>query len=73
MRSLACVLFLACAQLAAAQSYPAKPLRLIVGYSAGGGADALDLREDLAALHVHATRFSGGVADLPHDFTIDRG
>lgn len=41
MRLLVCVLFLACAPLAAAQSYPTKPLRLIVGYSAGGGADAL--------------------------------
>ena len=41
MRPLLCALLLACAQLAAAQSYPAKPLRLIVGYSAGGGADAL--------------------------------
>ena len=41
MRSLLCALLYACAQLAAAQGYPAKPLRLIVGYSAGGGADAL--------------------------------
>ncbi|HWM42915.1 MAG TPA: tripartite tricarboxylate transporter substrate-binding protein [Burkholderiales bacterium] len=41
MRSLLCALLFACAQFAAAQGYPAKPLRLIVGYSAGGGADAL--------------------------------
>jgi tripartite-type tricarboxylate transporter receptor subunit TctC len=41
MRSLLCALLLACAQPVAAQSYPAKPLRLVVGYSAGGGADAL--------------------------------
>jgi tripartite-type tricarboxylate transporter receptor subunit TctC len=41
MRSFVCVVLLACAQLVAAQGYPAKPLRLIVGYSAGGGADAL--------------------------------
>jgi len=41
MRSLSCALLLACAQLVAAQGYPAKPLRLVVGYSAGGGADAL--------------------------------
>jgi tripartite-type tricarboxylate transporter receptor subunit TctC len=34
-------LLAACIPLAAAQGYPAKPLRLIVGYSAGGGADAL--------------------------------
>jgi len=41
MRSLLCALLLACAPLVAAQTYPAKPLRLVVGYSAGGGADAL--------------------------------
>jgi tripartite-type tricarboxylate transporter receptor subunit TctC len=41
MRSFVWVVLLACAQLVAAQGYPAKPLRLIVGYSAGGGADAL--------------------------------
>jgi ABC-type polysaccharide/polyol phosphate transport system ATPase subunit len=38
----------------------------------GGGADALDLREDLASLIVHATHFTGGVADLPHGFEISR-
>ena len=31
----------ACAAFAFAQTYPAKPLRMLVGYSAGGGADAL--------------------------------
>jgi tripartite-type tricarboxylate transporter receptor subunit TctC len=31
----------ASAAWAAAQTYPAKPLRMLVGYSAGGGADAL--------------------------------
>jgi tripartite-type tricarboxylate transporter receptor subunit TctC len=36
-----CALLLACASLACAQPYPSKPLRMIVGYSAGGGADAL--------------------------------
>lgn len=35
------VLLLAFAQLAVAQTYPSKPIRMIVGYSAGGGADAL--------------------------------
>ena len=39
---------------------------------AGGGADALDLREDLASLTVHSTRFSGGVADIPHTIAIER-
>ena len=38
---------------------------------AGAGADALDLREDMAHLIVHG-QVTGGVADLPHDFTIDR-
>ena len=35
------VLLWAIATAAGAQSYPAKPVRLIVGYTAGGGADAL--------------------------------
>ena len=39
---------------------------------AGAGADALDLREDLASLTVHSTRFSGGVADIPHTIAIER-
>ncbi len=39
---------------------------------AGGGADALDVREDLADLAVHATWVSGGVADLPHTLELDR-
>jgi ABC-2 type transport system ATP-binding protein len=39
---------------------------------AGGGADVFDVREDLASLIVHATRVSGGVADLPHGFEIER-
>ena len=30
------------------------------------GADALDLREDLASLVVHGTRVTGGIVDLPH-------
>jgi hypothetical protein len=33
---------------------------------AGVGAHALDMREDLAELTVHSTRYSGGVADIPH-------
>jgi tripartite-type tricarboxylate transporter receptor subunit TctC len=35
------VLLLAFTGLAFAQTYPAKPVRMVVGYSAGGGADAL--------------------------------
>ncbi len=38
----------------------------------GAGADALDIREDLADLAVHATRVSGGVADLPHTLELTR-
>jgi ABC-type polysaccharide/polyol phosphate transport system ATPase subunit len=40
---------------------------------AGGGADVLDLREDLAALRVHGTRVTGGLADVPHEFAVERG
>ncbi|MDP9293423.1 MAG: ABC transporter ATP-binding protein [Actinomycetota bacterium] len=38
----------------------------------GPGADVLDLREDLAAVVVHGTRVTGGIADVPHDFTVER-
>jgi ABC-type polysaccharide/polyol phosphate transport system ATPase subunit len=37
-----------------------------------GGADVLDVREDLASLYVHGTRVTGGLIDLPHTFTLDR-
>jgi ABC-type polysaccharide/polyol phosphate transport system ATPase subunit len=40
---------------------------------AGTGADTLDLREDLASLHVHGTVVTGGLVDLPHEFEIVRG
>ena len=36
----------------------------------GTGADALDLREDIASLLVHSGHFTGGVVDLPHGFEI---
>ena len=38
----------------------------------GRGADAIDLREDLASLVVHGGHFTGGVVDLPHGFEIER-
>ncbi len=38
----------------------------------GAGADAIDVREDLSELLVHGTRFSGGLADLPHRVSIER-
>jgi tripartite-type tricarboxylate transporter receptor subunit TctC len=41
MKILLALFMLAAAPLAAAQAYPSKPIRMIVGYSAGGGADAL--------------------------------
>lgn len=41
MKTLLAVLLLAWANFPAAQAYPTKPLRMLVGYSAGGGADAL--------------------------------
>jgi hypothetical protein len=38
----------------------------------GTGADAIDLREDIATLVVHGWHFTGGVANLPHGFEVDR-
>jgi hypothetical protein len=38
----------------------------------GGGADVLDLREDLADLIVHGTRHSGGVVEIPHTLELER-
>ena len=36
------------------------------------GGEYLQLREDLAALAVLATRHTGGIADVPHDFVVER-
>jgi ABC-2 type transport system ATP-binding protein/lipopolysaccharide transport system ATP-binding protein len=38
----------------------------------GKGDDAIDMREDLATLAIHGTRFSGGVVDSPHEFVVER-
>jgi ABC-type polysaccharide/polyol phosphate transport system ATPase subunit len=46
--------------------------RLTPGISrAGLGADTFDMRPDLASLLVHGTRFTGGAADLRHEFRIE--
>ena len=36
----------------------------------GTGADALDLREDIATLLIHGGLFTGGIVNLPHRFEI---
>jgi ABC-type polysaccharide/polyol phosphate transport system ATPase subunit len=36
----------------------------------GTGADALDLREDMASLMIHGGVFTGGVVNLPHSFEV---
>lgn len=38
---------------------------------AGFGADALDLRADMATVIVHGGHFTGGVVNVPHGFQID--
>jgi len=38
----------------------------------GLGADAIDLRADLASVVVHGGNFTTGVVDLPHEFEIER-
>ncbi|MCW3039774.1 MAG: transporter related protein [Solirubrobacterales bacterium] len=37
-----------------------------------GGADVLDVREDLCSVYVHGTRITGGLVDLPHSFELER-
>jgi len=39
---------------------------------AGIGADALDLRTDLATVFIHGGHYTGGVVNVPHGFTIER-
>ena len=36
----------------------------------GTGADALDLREDIASLLIHGGPFTGGIVNLPHRFDV---
>jgi hypothetical protein len=58
------------------ESYWLAPNRYTVSPSvanAGMGADVVDLREDLASVVVHGTRVSGGLADMPHEITVERG
>jgi ABC-type polysaccharide/polyol phosphate transport system ATPase subunit len=38
----------------------------------GLGANAIDIRPDLASLMVHGGNFTGGVTDLPHEFQVRR-
>ncbi len=38
----------------------------------GGGASALDVREDLTSVIVHGTFISGAVVDPPHEITLSR-
>lgn len=40
---------------------------------AGIGADALDLRADMAQVVVHGGHFTGGVVNVPHEFQVERG
>ncbi len=40
---------------------------------AGSGADAIDLREDLTSLYVHATQNTGGLVELPYDVQVTDG
>jgi hypothetical protein len=39
---------------------------------AGLGADAIDVRPDVASLVIHGGQFTTGVVDLPHEFEIER-
>jgi ABC-type polysaccharide/polyol phosphate transport system ATPase subunit len=40
--------------------------------AAEGGADVLDMREDLAKIVVHGTRHSGGIIEIPHEIDVER-
>ncbi|HZD19183.1 MAG TPA: tripartite tricarboxylate transporter substrate-binding protein, partial [Burkholderiales bacterium] len=51
MRRVLLALLAFCASLAFAQDFPAKPLRLVIGYAAGGPTDVIGrlLAQDMAA------------------------
>ncbi|WP_445148466.1 ABC transporter ATP-binding protein [Baekduia sp. Peel2402] len=38
---------------------------------AGSGADAIDIREDLTSVHIHATQHTGGLVDMPHTIEVE--
>jgi ABC-type polysaccharide/polyol phosphate transport system ATPase subunit len=38
----------------------------------GTGSDIVDLREDLASIVVHGMRITGGIADVPHELSVER-
>jgi ABC-type polysaccharide/polyol phosphate transport system ATPase subunit len=38
----------------------------------GTGADAIDVRDDIASLIIHGWHFTGGVTNLPHSFEVFR-
>jgi ABC-type polysaccharide/polyol phosphate transport system ATPase subunit len=40
---------------------------------AGSGANAIDVREDLTSVYIHATRQTGGLIDIPHTIEVDEG
>jgi len=37
---------------------------------AGSGANAIDIREDLTSLYIHATQHTGGLVDMPHTIEV---
>jgi ABC-type sugar transport system ATPase subunit len=40
---------------------------------AGSGANAIDIREDLTSLYIHATQQTGGLVDMPHTIEVREG
>jgi hypothetical protein len=37
---------------------------------AGSGANAIDLREDLTSIYIHATHNTGGLVELPYEIEV---
>jgi hypothetical protein len=46
--------------------------RLTPTVARAGGADVLDVRDDLASLLVHGMRRSGSVVEIPHELDLER-